>query len=81
MCRKYFSVDGDKVSPLEYAKFMTPLARGAVRLGVFRLLDEDAGGLAGKVQDATKEIASKFPAGDLMAPCCKFAHASGRFGH
>ena len=63
MCRKYFSVDGDKVSPLEYANFETPLARGAVRLGVFRLLEEDAGGLASKVQGATRDITSKFPAG------------------
>ncbi len=51
---------------MEYDKFETPLARGAVRLGVFRLLEEDAGGLAREVQSASKEIASEFPEGETM---------------
>jgi len=63
---KYFSVEGNKVEPLEYAKFETPLARGAVRLGVFRLRKEDADGLAGEVRNASKAIASKFPVGSLV---------------
>jgi hypothetical protein len=64
MCRKYFSVEGNKVTPLEYCQFETPLARGAVRLGVFRLLKEGADGLASAVQGASMDIASRFPEGE-----------------
>ena len=56
-------MEGERAEPLDYLDFQTPLARGAVRLGVFRFLDEESDGLATSMFEATTEIVKVFPKG------------------
>lgn len=65
-CRKYYKIEGTSVEPLKYLNFPTPLARGAVRLGVFRLLESETDGLAETVYSTTKEISQVFHKGNFF---------------
>lgn len=50
-----------------YMDFETPLARGAVRLGVFRIPLNDPASLADEVFKATKDIVQSLPNGELQS--------------
>lgn len=62
--RKYYRVEGQKAQPMVYMNFETPLARGAVRLGVFRIIEQEADDLPDLLFQGTNEIGRTFPAGE-----------------
>lgn len=61
-CRKFYSISNGQAEPLAYATFETPLARGAVRLGVFRVTDA-ADKLATEAHNAAQSILQTLPPG------------------
>lgn len=65
-CRKYYRIADGAGTPLAYADFQTPLARGAVRLGVFRLTDAISENLVASANKATLDVLAALPEGAIF---------------
>lgn len=74
-CSKWFNISNGSATPKDYLSFDTPMATGAVRLGVFRLTDAESDRLASAVHEATQHIVQLLPEGHLQ--CCALNRPGG----